>query len=367
MHINNKYNLGNYISIAFIGDNPNYIVLFNGNEIVKYINFTDKVAKKLLITEAVEIGATKTKLASSLNISRQTIDNYLDIKKHFGVEGLVHSYSPRESKNTQTHRQDSSTAREKGNKVRELEEVKKAKRDAQPNQLQLPIEEPPVEESQQPYQKEHAWTYNRYAGMFAYIIMLITQYDWLRLVQSFYGPIANLFLVFLFMVARNIRSIEQLKNERVGEIASILGILEKPSRKKVRSWLSQAISYGHAKHLLNTLFLYQIRTGIVGLWLWFTDNHLLTYTGQNRVHKSYNTQRRLMVPGQTNMVTTDQTGRIVDFEIQEGKGDIRQRLFDLSHKWKQEVPQGPVMVFDREVYGAKQFDHIGKFQESCRS
>ena len=356
----NKYHLGNYIYVAFSGDNFLNVVLYNGNELVKQINCSDKVAKKLLITEAVELGATKTKIASSFEISRQTIDNYLEIKKHFGVEGLIHSYAPRKSKNTQTHRQDNASAREKGNKVRKLEEIKKAKLDARPKQLRLPLEEPPVEEFQQPYQEEHKWTYNRYAGMFSYLIVLVTQYDWLRLVQSFYGPIANLFLVFLFMVARNIRSIEQLKNERLGEIASILGISEKPSRKKVRYWLSQAISSGQAKHLLNTLFLYQVRTGIIGLWLWFTDNHLLTYTGQNRVHKSYNTQRRLMVPGQTNMVTTDQTGRIVDFDIQEGKGNIRQRLFDLFHKWKQEVPRGPVMVFDREVYGAKQFYHMNQ-------
>ena len=29
-----------------------------------------------------------------------------------------------------------------------------------------------------------------------------------------------------------------------------------------------------------------------------------------------------MIPGQTNMVTCDITGRIVDFEIQKGKGNL---------------------------------------------
>lgn len=58
----------------------------------------------------------------------------------------------------------------------------------------------------------------------------------------------------------------------------------------------------------------------VVMWLWFTDGHLLPYTGKRKVHSGYNTQRRMMVPGRTNLVTSDGSGRIVDFEIQEGKG-----------------------------------------------
>ena len=170
----NKYNLGHYIYVAFSGGNSPSIVLFNGNEIVKQIDYSDKVAKKLLITEAVELGATKSKIASSFEISRQTIDNYLQIKQHFGIEGLVHSYAPRKSKNTQLHRQDSASAREKGNKVRKLEEINQAKLDARPKQLRLPLEEPPVEECQQPYHEEHKWAYSRYAGMFSYLIVLVT-------------------------------------------------------------------------------------------------------------------------------------------------------------------------------------------------
>ncbi|MBT5528180.1 MAG: hypothetical protein HOK35_03395 [Cytophagia bacterium] len=46
----------------------------------------DNIAKRLFIVEAVELGAMKSRLASALEISRQTIDNYLGIKKHFGLE-----------------------------------------------------------------------------------------------------------------------------------------------------------------------------------------------------------------------------------------------------------------------------------------
>ncbi|MCP4419967.1 MAG: hypothetical protein GY805_25425, partial [Chloroflexi bacterium] len=98
-----------------------------------------------------------------------------------------------------------------------------------------------------------------------------------------------------------------------------------------------------------------MRAGLVGMWLWFTDGHLLPYTGKEKVHSGYNTQRRMPVAGRTNLVTSDSSGRIVDFEIQEGKGDLRSYIVSLSKKWQNEFVQEPVMVFDREGYGCEYF------------
>lgn len=65
---------------------------------------------------------------------------------------------------------------------------------------------------------------------------------------------------------------------------------------------------------------HQIRSGLVGLWLWFYDGHLLPYSGKYQVRSAYNTQQRMPVPGRITMVACDSSGWIVDFEIQEGKG-----------------------------------------------
>ncbi len=65
----------------------------------------------------------------------------------------------------------------------------------------------------------------------------------------------------------------------------------------------------------------------------------------------------MMMPGQTNMVTCDISGRIVDFEIQEGKGDLKAHIVELKKKWEKELAEPPVMVFDREGYGAEFFDN----------
>jgi len=55
--------------------------------------------------------------------------------------------------------------------------------------------------------------------------------------------------------------------------------------------------------LLYDYFRIQIVTGTVSVWSWFIDGHLLPYTGKEKVHYSYNTQRRMPVPGRTNIVT----------------------------------------------------------------
>ena len=86
--------------------------------------------------------------------------------------------------------------------------------------------------------------------------------------------------------------------------------------------------------------------------MWFTDGHLLPYAGQEKVHYSYNTQRRMPMPGRTNQVTCDASGRIVDFEIQEGKGEMKQWILDVLDQWRPELSAPPVSVFDREGYDA---------------
>jgi hypothetical protein len=60
------------------------------------------------------------------------------------------------------------------------------------------------------------------------------------------------------------------------------------------------------------------------------------------------------------MVSCDGSGRIVDFEIQEGKGDLRRHIVTLGQKWVKELPERPIMVFDREGHGAGFFSGLVK-------
>jgi hypothetical protein len=128
-----------------------------------------------------------------------------------------------------------------------------------------------------------------------------------------------------------------------------------PYVKGVWQWFYAACNLRQSASICKSFFKQQFLCGIVSAWLWFTDGHLLPYTGKNKVHPAYNTQRKMMMPGQTNMVTCDMSGRIVDFQIQEGKGDLKTHIVDLKKEWDQELTEIPFMVFDREGYGAQFF------------
>jgi hypothetical protein len=349
--------IGDRLFLEFNKNNPNEVSLFHHDTSIKTVDLKDPVAKRLLVVEAVELGAIKSRLATALDISRQTIHNYIETKNHFGLEGLIHNYSPSTSKSRRVHRQAKGSRRGTGNKARQLEEIRKQQREKLASQEVLTFGEkiPDLASADQPFTQEHDWKETRYAGVFVYLITLITQNEWLRLVMGYYGDKYRIFMVFVLMIAHNIRSIEQLKNLHKREGGIILGIKRLPTRLRAREWLHEACRKMISIKLIADFCRFQLRNGLVGIWLWFTDGHLLPYTGKRKLHSGYNTQRRMPEPGRTNLVTSDGSGRIVDFEIQEGKGDLRGYIVRLRKKWKDELAGVPVMVFDREGHGATFF------------
>lgn len=338
-------------------------MLYRASIYIRTVDLSDKTARQLFIVELIEAeGAMKSRVARALQISRQTIDNYLAIKNHFGTEGLIRGYSISESKSKRKQRELHAQERPSGNKAQAVAEINRQKREQQESEnrnLTFSFDgvgkAGQIEEEEQLFSRNHDWQESRYAGVFPYLITLIGGWRWLELVTGHFGKAYKIFMVFLLMAARNIRSIEQLKNVRLGEAGVVLGLRKLPSLPKIWNWFYTAASKKLAPVVRWDYFRNQIRAGLVSIWMWFTDGHLLPYTGKRKVHHSYNTQRQMPVPGRTNMVTCDGSGRVVDFEIQEGKGDLRAHIKVLAHKWEGEVERLPVMVFDREGYGSEFF------------
>jgi len=353
--------IGANLSLVFNRSDKNLVILKNREEIVKKVDLSDKTAKKVFVVETVELGASKSKLADAINISRQTIDNYIECKKRFGTEGLLGGYNPDMGKNLAEQRKLNQAKRIQGNKAVILAEERKAKRiENLKKQTELDFEfgEKTVPKNEQPFNTLHDWKFTRFAGIFPYLIVLIVNNQWLKLIIGYFGSAFKIFLVFVLMAARNIKSIEQLKNIHRKEAGLILGLSNLPYVKGVWQWFYAACDLRRSSSVCKSFFKQQLLCGIVSAWIWFTDGHLLPYTGKNKVHFSFNTQRKMVVPGQTNMVTCDMSGRIVDFQIQEGKGDLKTHIVDLKKQWEQELTEIPFMVFDREGYGAEFFNTL---------
>ena len=359
--------------------------VYHRGALLKEVDLGEKAQRQLLVIELIQLGVTKSKLAKALKLSRQTLHNYRSSYNAFGVEGLLHGYKPSESKSRETQRRMHVDQRRPGTKARELERMRKQERDALPKNAELDLdppryqleevaleealtrgeEQPQAERSaptlpqeELPFARNHEGCASRYAGLFILLFPLLTQWRWLDKIFSRFGRQWRIFMVFLLMSGLNVRAIEQLKHIRQDEAGRILGLGSLPSLPTLWGWFHRVADKACSASLTSDLFDDQIDRGLVGARLWFTDGHLLPYTGKQSVHASYNTQRRMPVPGQTNLVTCDERGRIVHFDIQEGKGDLRAAIVRVGQYGKVRTGQAPIQVFDREGHGAEFFSRL---------
>ena len=121
----NIVSIGDRLYIKFIDLAAGKIAYYNNDVLIKHVDLSDKVAKKIFIVEAVEAGATKYLLAQALQISCQTIHNYMESKKYFGIEGLIYSYNSSKSKSLYKQRNENADKIHIGNKARKLEQIRK--------------------------------------------------------------------------------------------------------------------------------------------------------------------------------------------------------------------------------------------------
>ncbi len=110
----------------------------------------------------------------AFGISRQSIDNWLDLYHKHGLSGLENS--PRVLT---------------GNKARALELQRKEEREEQARKvLQFNFsfdregDEKQIDEYDAPFQREHTWQKSRYAGIFTYQISLMSTWKWFSVHRS---------------------------------------------------------------------------------------------------------------------------------------------------------------------------------------
>jgi hypothetical protein len=378
--------------------------LYHEGCFIKRINFGDKAELRLAAVELLQKNLKQTRLAEVLMLSRQSLHNYRESYRAFGLTGLLHGYSPSHSKNAKLQARLHVEQRRPGGKALELRAMRRAQKqqtsgaaqnelawdavNAATYTLEEPVIDPvlhsaapvadvitkadqpsteltpheqstPVQALELPYAENHDWEASRYAGVFPVLMVLMSQWQWMQRLFRLFGNGWRIFQVFALMAVRNIRSLEQTKNIRHSEAGRLLGLGQLPGLETLWSWFHEVAQKRRAGTLLKGFFADQIRCGLVAGRLWFTDGHLLPYTGEQKVHAAWNTQRRMPMPGQTNLVTTDDQGRIVYFEIQEGHGDLRAQILKLgAYAREQGLGTAPINIFDREGTGTGFFSGL---------
>ncbi|HIE54741.1 MAG TPA: hypothetical protein EYP90_06110 [Chromatiaceae bacterium] len=178
----------------------------------------------------------------------------------------------------------------------------------------------------------------------------------MQAVESAFGRYSTVIYLFVMMHVNRIGSLEQFKTVFKKEFGVLLGLPKLLSAPKLWKMIHEAVSLKKSLALRLHFFKYQMQKGLVSLWYLFIDGHFIPYTGKKKVHKNFHTQRAMMEPGQNEIFVHDMQGRIVYFDLQEGKGNM---LGVIKEQSKTIAPyldgKPPLFVADKEIWGVDKF------------
>jgi transposase len=327
-----------------------HVTLYKNGSLLKRVDISQATTRRLFIVELVnDLGVSKTAVAEALDISRETVYNTLDTYEYFGVDGLLHSEK-----------------RGAGNKARLHEQRRQQTRDDhrdRDGQTTLPLttaEPLTAEQAPENFNTTHDWQPSRYVGGMIFSAILEKDWNFTTFFAKTYGKLVNVFIFLAQMLVHGIKSIEQLKAVKSRELGVVCGVERAPSRTKFSQWLHTVAEKAQGLALIKQFFVNQIKAGLVSCYILYVDGNFIPYSGKERVHKGYFTQRRLAMPGQTNIVFHDATGRMVYFQLAEGNGDLRQAIEEISAEVKNHFQEAisPLVVSDRGSWGVEHFDRM---------
>jgi len=102
--------------------------LCHHGSVIKRVNLADKAELRIFLVELMQKNLSQTRLAEVFKLSRQTLHNYRESYREFGVNGLLHGYSPAQSKSEELQRRVHVDKRRPGSKARELEALRRARK-----------------------------------------------------------------------------------------------------------------------------------------------------------------------------------------------------------------------------------------------
>jgi len=346
--------IGNGFALKKTPD-KNIVHLYHNGNLVKVHTLYPAIEKRLFVVDMIERhSVTKSKLAMALDISRQSIDNWVETYQNYGSGGLVNNTKDSWKKNPK---------RFTGNKAREQEEGRlETRQKIKSTELQLnfdkeiEVDEKHCGDAKALYGEEFDYQENRYSGSMLYLWVLMSDFNFLKQLSALIHGYLWIPLMFVMMQVNKITSVEQLKTAYRKEFGQILGLKKLSYLVKVRESIWELKELQLAAGALDKFFKIQIIKGVVSIWRVFLDGHLVPYSGKEKIHKAHSTQRDMMMPGQTEFFGHDSGGNIVYFDIQEGRGDMLESLRNISSLIKPyngDTP--PLVVVDRELWGVEKF------------
>lgn len=341
--------------------NTDKFILYRSGIPDKQVEFKTSLDKRIFAVDLVlKHEVIKSRVADALDVTRKTIDVWVETYHRGGSAALVNS-----TKKGSGRKKQEDIVRPRGNKFNEYEAQHKEEREREDEikKLQINLDFPVAGDEKPPqsdlFSEEHDWRDNRYAGSYIYWAIFQGRYNVMSLFTWLYDKYNVVMYLFLMMHVTGIETIERLKTVYKKEFGELAGIKRLPSHPVLWKLIHEAVSLKRSSQAIDYFFKTQIARGFVSLWYLFIDGHFIGYTGKEKVHKNYHTQSREMHPGQNEIYIHDSSGCIVYFEIQEGKGDMVEVIRRKSAEYA-EIINGiaPLFVVDRELWGIKKFQYL---------
>jgi len=355
--------IGNNYSLVFLtGYN---VAVYQAGRFIKQVNIYDQFDKRLFVIDLIERhGVTKSKLAGVLGISRTSVDLWLELYRSEGHKALINSTKKGVGKK-KVNSQEKEIVRPEGDKCSWAEKHKEERKNEETEKRQqlekcqltinLENEKPLVNKDTEHFNDEFEEE-NRHAGSFIYWCVSQANNKIMSLIHTSYGKYSTVFYLFFMMHVNKIGSVEQLKTIFKNEFGRLIGLKKLPNLPALRSLLHEIVSINISKTVVRDYFKNQIHKGLISLWYLFIDGHFIPYTGKEKVHKNFHTQTGEMEPGQNELFIHDIEGRIVYFDIQEGKGDMLSMIIEKSKEYAPYIGNiPPIFIADKEIWGVEKF------------
>jgi len=349
--------------------------LYHQGSLSKRVNLANKAERRILVVELLQKNLNQTRLAEVLNLSRQTLHNYRESYRVFGVSGLLHGYSPNRCVSEKMQGRLRVGKRRVASAAREREGLWPAEMDGLVGNGDTPsrperdapaptftLEESAIEDVLRvdpaaaaapfaaeaaavkgeastsgapwpaidpPYAERHDWQPSRHAGVFPVIMLLASRHQWFARLLTLFPSNWRIFHLFVLMAVRDWRSFEAIEREPPEEAGRLLGLRRLPGAEGIWRWFFEAAAAERATPMLDAAFADRIRRGLVGTRLWFTEAHALPCPTPGAASQGASGEALHPAPQRTHLATYDERGRLVTFALAEGLDQLPGRILAL--------------------------------------
>jgi len=367
------------------------VVEVNGHRIAEY-EWDDHITERVLMTQLAEVSSIKDcDIASVFGIHATSLSRYRALSRSGGTSALLplKTGPQKPSKLTPEMRARIIRLREqkglssraiakrlcRGKRsigYRSVSNVLREHRE-EPQQTALELETPSGEKTEREVKVERKSPESQ-ASRYAGAMLLYAALNWLSLWEVMKGigaragawrrfDASQTVAMVVMCFALRFHSIEDLKNGRRKDLGAIIGAAEGPSVQTLRRKVMELSESLDPKEVSRDLFRRYLKLEPVWEGLYYVDGHFCPYYGGHPTPKGWNAQRRMAMPGHTDVYIHDVRGRVLFFLSQPLNDSLARSIPRMVEEIRRAHGKTPfTLVFDRGGYSSKLFRWLNEQQ-----